>query len=194
MLMEPVPAQEMPNAALVITRMWQRDSRSDSSWLAWVRQRHEQRFVLLTLCRALYTLEYGTLASKSAAARWAQETLARKWAMLIARSLTKRDGTAEVTAKELKDTLTFIDDTANRLLNSLLGELIFAFNGPAIVEDDRYGGTRYVEAFRTPGRVVLPHVRPSVPLVRLGDCAPNLSVSMLIAVCVRVPRVIDGGG
>lgn len=117
-LMDPVPGEDLAAAALAIVRMWRRASRSDPSWLAWVRQRQEQRFVLLTLCRSLYTLEYGTLASKSAAARWAREYLDRRWATLIAQSLMERDAAASITNQELADTLAFIDYTANRLAHS----------------------------------------------------------------------------
>ncbi len=42
-----------------------------------------QAYAILTMCRALYTLETGTIISKPAAARWAQETLGEQWSTLI---------------------------------------------------------------------------------------------------------------
>jgi hypothetical protein len=118
-LMAPVAAQELSDAALAITRMWQHDARADPSWLDWVRQRPEQRFVLVTLCRSLYTLERGTLASKAAASQWAQEALERKWASLVARSFAEREGATILTGAELAETLAFIDYTAERLSRSV---------------------------------------------------------------------------
>lgn len=40
-------------------------------------------YVVLTMCRALYTLHYGTVSSKPVAARWAQQTIGEPWAGLI---------------------------------------------------------------------------------------------------------------
>jgi hypothetical protein len=121
MLMAPVPARELSEAALAIARMWQRDAQSDPSWLDWVRQRAEQRFVIVTLCRSLYTLACGTLAPKSAAAQWAQETLARRWASLVADALVAQEGTSVLTETGLAETLAFIDYTAERLSQAVDG-------------------------------------------------------------------------
>ncbi len=44
-------------------------------------------FIALTMCRALYALEYGAVVSKSAAGRWALATLDARWHPLIERSL-----------------------------------------------------------------------------------------------------------
>jgi hypothetical protein len=41
-----------------------------------------QAYAILTMCRALYTLQHGTVVSKSVAARWAQEVLGERWAAL----------------------------------------------------------------------------------------------------------------
>lgn len=44
-------------------------------------------YAILTMCRALYTLQYGTVVSKPVAARWAQEALGARWTTLIERAL-----------------------------------------------------------------------------------------------------------
>lgn len=44
-------------------------------------------YVVPTMCRALYALEYGAVVSKPAAGRWALVTLDARWHDLIARSL-----------------------------------------------------------------------------------------------------------
>jgi len=117
-LMAPVPSRELAEADLAIVRMWQQQSRSDPSWLEWVRQRDHQRFFLVTLCRSLYRLEHGTLASKATAARWGQETLDRRWAELIACAFMHRGEGEPVTDEELADTLAFLDYTTARLTAS----------------------------------------------------------------------------
>jgi aminoglycoside adenylyltransferase-like protein len=50
---------------------------------AWVQQSQKQPFAILTMCRALYTLEYGIVASKPVAARWAQQVTGEQWTELI---------------------------------------------------------------------------------------------------------------
>lgn len=113
-LLRPVAQGEMVAAALAITASWRR-SRADPDWLAWVGDRHEQCFVLLTLCRNLYLLQHGHLASKPAAARWAQTALDRRWAALIGASLAREGSGRPLTAGELAETLAFLDVAAERL-------------------------------------------------------------------------------
>ena len=62
-----------------------------------------QAYAVLTMCRALYTLAHGDIASKPVSARWAQVMLGEPWRELIARALMWRPGDAfermdEVTA------------------------------------------------------------------------------------------------
>jgi hypothetical protein len=65
----------------------------------WVPQLHDttrlqsgeyQAYAILAMCRALYTLQRGTVVSKPVAARWAQQTLGERWAALIGRALAWR--------------------------------------------------------------------------------------------------------
>jgi len=64
-------------------------------WLEWVdtwdspewsTHAGEMRFVVETLCRALYTVGHGELSSKPKAVRWALETLPEPWRSLITES------------------------------------------------------------------------------------------------------------
>ncbi len=64
-----------------------------------------------TMCRALSTLEHGTVASRPAAARWAQETLPPPWPALIARALRWRSDHAPDAMTEM---LSFIRYTVAR--------------------------------------------------------------------------------
>ncbi len=66
-------------------------------------------YVVVTLCRMLYTLHHGTVASKAVAARWAQETLDREWGPLIERAWAWRYQPVEAaSAEEVEGTMAFI--------------------------------------------------------------------------------------
>jgi predicted nucleotidyltransferase len=64
-----------------------------------------QIYAILTMCRILYTHQYGTVASKPVAGRWAQEKLTPRWASLIESALTWQSGQP---AGRLSETLDFI--------------------------------------------------------------------------------------
>lgn len=73
-----------------------------------------QAYAVLTMCRALYTLEHGAVAPKPAAAAWAKAALAPRWTDLINTALAWRHG---VKLDELAGVLGFIRftlDTARR--------------------------------------------------------------------------------
>lgn len=70
-----------------------------------------QAYAVLTMCRALYTLEHGTVASKPAAARWAQAALGERWSALIEGALAWRHGAP---LDEFDETMAFIRYTLER--------------------------------------------------------------------------------
>jgi hypothetical protein len=51
-----------------------------------------QAYAILTMCRSLYVLEHGRVASKPEAARWALKTLGEPWIALIASAAAWRPG------------------------------------------------------------------------------------------------------
>ena len=55
----------------------------------WLRKHGSEyhAFAILTMCRALYTLENGTVVSKPVAARWVQSKLGEPWSQVIEQSL-----------------------------------------------------------------------------------------------------------
>ena len=57
---------------------------------AWLRPRNYQAFAVLSMCRALYTLEHGEVVSKPAAAAWAGRRLGPPWPDQVARALRRR--------------------------------------------------------------------------------------------------------
>jgi len=62
-------------------------------------------YAVLTMCRSLFVLEHGHVASKPEAARWAQSALGDPWAKLIADATGWREGAG---FDRLEETLEFI--------------------------------------------------------------------------------------
>ena len=79
-LIDPLDPDEMRRAVVPIAVIWLGLAHLDPAWLAWLRERENQAFVALTLCRLLYTLDTGAVASKPAAVRWAQQAVGGRWA------------------------------------------------------------------------------------------------------------------
>jgi hypothetical protein len=72
----------------------------------WLRTREYQAFAILTMCRALYVLASGTVASKRVAAEWAKRALDPAWTPLIDRALAWRH---DRTPDDMAEMLRFVD-------------------------------------------------------------------------------------
>ncbi len=118
-LIPPLDPDEMRRAAAPIALMWQREAHEDPTWLPWLRERQSQAFVVLTLCRLLYTLELADVASKPAAARWALQSLSERWSTLIARALADQHAPGSIDPLEEQQTLALIDYTVVRFRERL---------------------------------------------------------------------------
>jgi predicted nucleotidyltransferase len=102
----PVSPDDLRQATLAILQGWAAPLLEQPAELA---NCGYQSYTILTLCRMLYTLEYGAIASKSVAARWAQERLGQPWTALIERAWVGRHN-PQVKAREedVNGTLDFI--------------------------------------------------------------------------------------
>lgn len=105
-LINPVPPQEIRQANLAILQGWLvpllegKGQIPDSGY---------QAYFVLTLCRMLYTFEYGAIASKRVAARWAKARLGQPWSALIERAWDgRRHPQRKVKPEDVKETLAFI--------------------------------------------------------------------------------------
>ncbi len=83
------------------------------NWAAKIRAREiengaYQAYIVLSLCRILYTLECGDVVSKRAAAQWAKETLDGNWAPLIERAWLRRQNLLPADLADVDETLGFI--------------------------------------------------------------------------------------
>ena len=88
-LIAPVSAEELRVAARRILREWWAPMLGQPFRL---KNSEYQAYAVITMCRILYTVEYGAVVSKPQAGRWAQERLGSPWDGLIARAMEWRHG------------------------------------------------------------------------------------------------------
>jgi len=82
-LIDPIAPHELQAAMVEPAQKWAASILDTPAQLG---GRPSQTYVVLTLCRMLYTLHTGAVATKPAAARWALATLEARWAPLIERA------------------------------------------------------------------------------------------------------------
>lgn len=83
-LIDPIHPDDLRRAGLTFARQWCTPILRDPDLL-----RHDgyHAYIVVTLCRILYTLEHAAIVSKPVAARWAQRAHAGRWTALIERAL-----------------------------------------------------------------------------------------------------------
>jgi hypothetical protein len=111
LLIDPVDVDDLRRALWNLLEKWWRTLLINP---AWVRVSRNQPFAVLTMCRALYTLDHGVVTSKRIAARWVQQSLDEQWISLIDWALSWADNTQ---SDELASTLALIDYTLKRFEN-----------------------------------------------------------------------------
>jgi hypothetical protein len=84
-----------------------------------------QRYAVTTLCRVLYTLETGRVASKRASLLWAKDNLDPRWQELISEALEGRslgwNHSDPVETAILEATLAFNEYAKQRVARPVLG-------------------------------------------------------------------------
>ncbi len=111
-LIDPIQPKDLQQAVLEILRGWWSPMLHDPARL---HSRGYQSFAVLTMCRMLYTLQYGMIVSKTLAAKWAQEALGECWAPLIERALVGRyNPRSQAQSDDVNGTLAFILHTLGR--------------------------------------------------------------------------------
>ena len=103
-IIEPVTPDELRTAVCGMLRdFWQAQLTGPD----WLRPRDYQAFAILSMCRALYTLSEGKVASKPEAAAWAQQTLDPAWRPLIEKALAWRRQHESADLSEMLEFLRF---------------------------------------------------------------------------------------
>lgn len=81
-LIDPVSADDIRDAIMGILHEWWLPMLDDPSWLRDGASGY-RAFAVITMCRVLHGLEYGTIVSKPKAVDWARETMDTRWKPLI---------------------------------------------------------------------------------------------------------------
>ena len=111
-LIDPVSPEELRQAAQAILQGWAAQILGTP---AEIDSCGYQSYTVLTLCRILYTLQNGSVASKPVAARWTQETLDPRWIPLIERAwLGRQNPGLKAESEDVNETLNFIRYTLER--------------------------------------------------------------------------------
>lgn len=109
---KPVTPDELKNAALESLRVWWFPKLKDNSRL---REDDYQVYAILTMCRALYSVKFRDIASKSEAARCVMDNLDEKWTKLISKALLWKIGNK---FNHFEQTLNFIKYTLDHMISS----------------------------------------------------------------------------
>jgi predicted nucleotidyltransferase len=99
-LIDPVPPAALRRAVRALLQEWWAPMLEAPERL---QSADYQAYAVLTMGRALYTLEHATMVSKTQAARWAQRALDERWSSLIEEALAWRRGMEMERREEVLD-------------------------------------------------------------------------------------------
>jgi predicted nucleotidyltransferase len=114
-LIDPVSPDDIRGAVLGVLQEWWFPMLEDPSWLANHGSEYHA-FAVLTMCRALYALEHGTVVSKPTAAKWVQNELGKRWEQVIEKSISaQKPGTVQTDLLSAAlDLIRYTKETINR--------------------------------------------------------------------------------
>jgi hypothetical protein len=110
-LLDPVNSDDLRQASAAIVERWRDQAQRDPEWVVWLRAPDNHTFVVLTLCRLLYTLETGSVASKPEAARWVERTLPSLWSGPLGHATTGQHATDDELEDAVTNTLALLEYT-----------------------------------------------------------------------------------
>ena len=110
-LIDPIPPDALKQSVLGIMDEWWTPMLDKPNFL---RDGEYQAYAVMTMCRTLYTLEHGVIASKPVSARWAMDVLGARWRPLIETSLAMTHDTQTNILNETLDFIRFTRDTCQR--------------------------------------------------------------------------------
>ena len=106
-LIDPIAPNELQRAMLPTLHGWAAGILNNPKEII---SRGYQSYIVLSLCRILYTLQFGDIVSKPKAAKWAKENLDDVWKVLIDRAWIGRHNDPQLTPdiNDVSQTLDFI--------------------------------------------------------------------------------------
>jgi hypothetical protein len=108
-LIDPVGPDDLRQSTIGILREWWAPVLDDQTRLETAEYR---AYAVLTMCRGMYTLEHGSIASKTKAATWCAAGPGQPWATMIQHALTWREG---MSMDSVQETLELIRFTLERI-------------------------------------------------------------------------------
>jgi predicted nucleotidyltransferase len=117
-LIEPISPDELREAVRRRVRGWGKWARQpEPGWQwpdgEWLSARGHQAYVIETMCRALYTLEFGELESKARSVAWTLGALPKRWKHVVDSLAAARADTTEDPAT-IPKVLSFIEWVAQK--------------------------------------------------------------------------------
>jgi predicted nucleotidyltransferase len=108
-LIAPVSPDELREAVVQVIREAWTPRLNDREWLV---PPGDQPYLIVTCCRALYTMKFGTVTSKPVSARWALTALDKQWTSLIESAMAWHYG---VPHGDIEKSLQFIRYTMKQI-------------------------------------------------------------------------------
>jgi hypothetical protein len=97
-----------------LVRDWYARMLDDPDHILRLRFSGYQAYTVLTMCRILYTLELGAVATKPVAARWALTGQGKPWASLIQQAIDWRNGAPFDNLDETQDLIRHVVERCKR--------------------------------------------------------------------------------
>ncbi|AKI97399.1 aminoglycoside adenylyltransferase domain-containing protein [Kosmotoga pacifica] len=111
-LIDPIKPDDIRQATLAILNEWWLPMLHDTTRL---KSDEYQAYGVLTMCRILYTLKHGTIASKPVSAAWVKKEFNGQWTSLIELALTWREGMHLSILNELMNFIRFTLNQAKKV-------------------------------------------------------------------------------
>jgi hypothetical protein len=102
-LIDPVSPDELREAMRPLLKDWLPYLTEEP-----VTHRGYQSYIVLTVCRVLYTIQLGDVATKPQAAEWAMQSLDPRWVPLIEHAIIGRQEGGPVDPAKLEETMEFL--------------------------------------------------------------------------------------
>src|SRR5262249_53750657 len=107
-LIDPVSPDDLRRAVVELVRDWYSPMLDDPAHMHRLLFSGYQVYTVLTMCRIVYTLDLGAVVSKPVAARWALQGPGKRWASLIERAVTWRNGDPFDNLEETQDLIRYV--------------------------------------------------------------------------------------
>jgi predicted nucleotidyltransferase len=105
-LIDPVGADELRGSARSVLREWWAPMIHNPGWL--LGRDDYQVFAVLSMCRVMFTLEKGEVASKPVSARWMRDAFDGRWRELIDQALAWKHGDRFNRMNEVVEMIRFV--------------------------------------------------------------------------------------